>query len=401
MTTLRELNNRRGIDIETFLIVLILIFSTTIAISNILFFQAGGFSDSLTGARSVLYSRFIVSLLNIIYLVFYYLRRKIIHKSSLFIFLFILYTIFVSLTFYSPAVGVVVSNLFAWPLTYIVYYLYASKKSFPKLYRRCLVICCLLCCLFLINTLQTMSSGFTNVGPVYHAIAFLPMVLLLCNKKEKIVLSVLVSLFVIMTAKRAGFLTLITGFYGYFFLKNVQLRSKKKRIFSLAFLIIIVFLLYFIATDIFNLNVIERLRGASEDQGSGRLFIWNEVWQNFYYSPTINKFFGHGFYAVPSMIQPFGKGIFSHNSYLEFLYDLGIIGFGWLALFVFTMLKFLLRLVRENDALAPPASFAMCIILFYSSVSYFFEESNYIMLVISFWGAIQGIYKRKHIIYQG
>lgn len=379
------------INIETVLLYLILFLTLLIAISNILSFQV---NTSPIWARVVIVTQVIVMTLDTAYLLLNYIRRRKILLSTLKYYFFILYILFISILINLPSVYKMFGS-FAWPLTYIVYYLYFSEKNITSNYRKCLVFCHLLCCLVLVRTVLTMSSAFTNAGPVYHAISYLPMVLLICNKKEKIFLSVFASLLVLLTAKRAGFLTLLIGFSGYFFLMSMQSKSFIKKIRNLIGIMILALIAsYFVMT--FSENIIYRLNKIEIDQGSGRLVIWETVLYSFLYSPIFNKVLGHGFNAVPMLIMPYGKNIYAHNSYLEFLYDFGVVGLVLLLFIIFPMVKFLLRLIKEKDELAPTAFFAMSIVFVFSLVSYFFEESNYIMMVVSYLGAIQGIYIRKH-----
>lgn len=379
------------INVESALIYLIMLLTLLIALSNIVSFQV---NTSPVWLRIFLVSQIAVTVLDIFYLLFSYIRKRSIVLSSLKFFLYVIYILFVSLFVYSPSAYKMLASI-AWPLTYVVYYLHFREKNFTNSFRKCLVFCHLTCCLVLVRTVLTMSSVFTNAGPVYHVISYLPMVLLICNKKERILLSVFASLLVLMTAKRAGFITLIMGYSGYFFLKSIQFKTYRKKIQSLFGIIVLALIAsYFIIT--LNEHIIDRLNRIEIDQGSGRLIIWESVLYSFLNSPLFNKLLGHGLNSVPTQIMPFGKPIFAHNSYLETLYDFGIIGLIGLLFIVFTMFKFLLRLIREKDELAPTAFFAMSIVLIFSSVSYFFEESNYIMMVVTYLGAIQGIYKKKH-----
>ena len=378
-------------NIETACLYMILLFSLLVAISNILHFQV---NTSSIWLRVGISAQIIIVILDLSYIVFHYARKKTIYLSSIKLYIYVFYIILVCSFFYSPSPFLVIAE-FAWPLTYIVYYMYCSENDLPQGYRKLLVLCHMMCCLVLVRTVLTRSSQFTNTGPVYHAISYLPMVLLICNKREKFFLSIFAVLLVLLTAKRAGFIALVIGFFGYFLLKSNQVRSLQKKILSLVGIILIAIIAsYFVI--LLNENVLTRLNNILVDQGSGRLIIWETVLNSFNRSPLVNKIFGHGMYSVPHLIAPFGKTIFAHNSYLEILHDLGIVGLSFILILVFNLVKFLLRLIKEKNELAPTAFFAMTVVMLFSLVSYFFEESNYIMLIISYWGVAQGIYKRKY-----
>lgn len=57
--------------------------------------------------------------------------------------------------------------------------------------------------------------------------------------------------------------------------------------------------------------------------------------QAFNVSNLREKIWGHGFQSVYYRLRPGGFSRFSHNSYIEYLYDYGIIGLSLLVLFSF------------------------------------------------------------------
>ena len=143
-------------------------------------------------------------------------------------------------------------------------------------------------------------------------------------------------------------------------------------------------------------KILLRFENISTDQGSGRLRIWQMILSSYASSTPLHKVFGHGIHAVPNFIHPANKYIFAHNSYIEYLFDLGIVGVVLLSLIVLSMIVFLIRLIVEKNKFAPTAAFAVCIIVVFSATSYCFEESNYIMMIAVYWGFIRGsCYRNK------
>jgi O-antigen ligase len=212
------------------------------------------------------------------------------------------------------------------------------------------------------------------------------------------VLSSFATILVVLSAKRTGLLALVSGFCIYLILMINQGHSSKDKFRSILKIALVGCLIYFIAghfMDSYLANVLNRFRAISEDKGSGRLIIWYLIISQFKQAPIGAKIFGHGFHAVPNFIRPFGKYIFAHNSYIEFLYDLGIVGAIILLSVVINMGVFLLRLIRDKYEIALPAAFAFCVILAFSFASYCFEESNYIMPIAMFWGIIRGYYMKN------
>ena len=74
-----------------------------------------------------------------------------------------------------------------------------------------------------------------------------------------------------------------------------------------------------------GLEIFDRFSKLSTDGGSGRDVIWAITLQAFNVSNLREKIWGHGFQSVYYRLRPGGFSRFSHNSYIEYLYDYGII----------------------------------------------------------------------------
>ena len=397
---------RKHIEIKTSLVYMILLSIMFIAVSYTLSFQAGmpAYWTNIT-----LYFKFFVFFLDVVFLSIHLEQNNgKIDILSIRIYLCLLYIALIAFLVFASSILKLFADGFAWPLTYLVFFQYFKKHDSPQNLKLVVVLCHYICCLFLVRTILTIHLDGTNLGPVYHAIVFLPMILLLCKKKEVFIHSLFTFILLFLSAKRTGLITLILGFSSYFILTIKNQNSQKKKwkvilgVLLLALLLIVFSSFYSVQAN----YILQRLSSISKDQGSGRFRVWAQIIELVKESPLNKKVFGHGFQAVPYFVHPYktdkDKFLFAHNSYIEILYDLGFVGLVIIVLVVISILCFLLRLIRANSSLAPTAAFAICIVLAFSLTSYFFEESNYIMMISVYWGIIRGkSYKKSTILLHG
>ena len=345
------------------------------------------------------YSRILIVFLDLIYIIFCYLRRKIVlHGYILSVYLFLTYVIIVTILFFSPSFIHLLLNLFPWPLTFVAFYLYGERNRITPFFCKVFAFTVLVFCLLLVRTVQTRGMLGSNVGTIYYAIACLPMILTLCGRNEKIVLSIAISVITLLSAKRAGTIILLVGFSSYFICRVAQTGQLKKKIWRIIILIVLattatLILSYYITN--YNTAVMDKFNKLSDDQGSGRVIIWNKIIESFRSSSSTKQILGHGYHAVPYEINPNGNNIYAHNSFLETLYDLGIIGLAWMIIMIIYMFIIMFRLIKNKNEIGPASVFAMIIVLVLSLVSYFFDESGVIMHIACFWGLVQGLYRKN------
>ena len=112
---------------------------------------------------------------------------------------------------------------------------------------------------------------------------------------------------------------------------------------------------------------------------------------------TIKKVFGHGFHAVPIIIRPFNRYLFAHSSFVEVLFDFGIIGLVGMIGGILWLLICLIRMIKKRILFAPIMAYSLVIVLLLSAVSYFFEESKMILPVAMTCGMCIGYLERKNV----
>lgn len=308
------------------------------------------------------------------------------------IFCYLGYICIPSMLFYFAGYKELISNAFSWPLTFVAYYLYIRDNFFTPLFRTVFVLGCLACALAMIIALRT--KGMTNsyAGSVYQLISFIPMCLFLLKGRSRWIIFCIIALLTLFSLKRAGTITIALGFIAYYLCTFRNNNKKTGGILKGALVAILFFLIGGAVLPNLEVgqNILRRFDSLSEDGGSGRSDIWENVLRAFKQSPYINKIVGHGYHALPIEVRPDGNVMYAHNSYLETLYDLGLIGFVWLIMIVLVLLLFLIKMIFLKNGLAPIGAFAMCIIIMFSMFSYFFDECGTILMIASFWGIFMG-----------
>ena len=299
-------------------------------------------------------------------------------------------------------------HVLPWPFVFCVFYHYSIDNEIPA----CLNLITLFCIsiifvLAIPNIIKARIFGDGDaIFTTFYSFAFLPFVYLCCNNKISKIYSIIVILLMLFTLKRSAFIIVIVGNFLYYLLqtyinnsksKTYTNNSKSKKIKKILFFFMIV-VAFGLAGDYliekFNLPIYERLSNSINDGGSGRLAIWDQVFWYYSNSSTVEKFFGHGFHAVYYEIQPLGMARFAHNSFLEILYDYGILGLTLILSVFVTILTKTYKMIIEKCKFAPVMGFASVSMTVLATISYFFEVSGLIIPFSAVWGLCIGGFAR-------
>lgn len=225
----------------------------------------------------------------------------------------------------------------------------------------------------------------------YTLLYFLPLVL--CIKKNIIkILGVLAILVAMMfSLKRGGLLSyaIATATYYIFYGFSVSDKKNQKRIIvgTILSLIFISYLFNYINT--FSGDAItDRFLKIEEDQGSGRVEIWNWIFNTYEYNAfSFDTLLGHGWNAVLK-----NSGLRSaHNDFLEILYDFGIIALLLYIIFWIKLGRYAIRLFKKNSEYAAPLAALIVLILSNSMVSHVITYPKYLVLVMLVLGYIHTV----------
>lgn len=387
------------------IVVLLFIFMYVSAIGRIMYWQ----TEELEQWRVIYhYSLGAMFALDILFICLHLIRLRKLEPFHGIIFLYLLYETAITFIFLGFTIKSLIVNAYVWPLTFVVFSIYGETHEIPAVFRTILIWGTGICMLLLIKNIQLHITGHGMrggvIGPLYYCLGFLALIFLFCNTSEKTIFSIITMIMLVISTKRAGVLMIVIGLSGYYLCHAYiqdKLNDRIKKYLRFLFAFLVVALIAYLYFNRYNSTLLIRFSNMFTDQGSGRLIIWELVIHRFQESSIMKKIFGHGFHAVPIEIKPFGREIFAHNSFLEVLYDLGIIGLVGLLFILGRMIHFLIKTIKERDILAPVLVYSMiCILLLSTIAGYFFDESVVSVPIAIAWGSLQGMYKRRLSINQ-
>lgn len=232
---------------------------------------------------------------------------------------FVTFKNFLNISFPAFMLGLVIKDL---EILYI-YFLRFSKISSVILF------------FFYVSGLLNMNNELYLMGLGYSLLIF---VMFLLNDviSQKNIWSAISAIFMILFlfgyASR-GILICIFAFFFFFMYKNIIFNKNRK---ESIFIIMLLFIIYLVRENIINgvFNLFERLniysrtlyslKNGTISQTSGRDIIYSRLWENFSREP----FKIRGINADYNLV-----GIYSHNIFLELLYEFGII-FGFIMIII-------------------------------------------------------------------
>ncbi len=257
----------------------------------------------------------------------------------------------------------------------------------------CLMMLMMLVQYALIFREQNIFLAHSHLLVSYYMLYILPLVFLSKSKTVRIVFTLLATLAVVSSVKRAGLLALVLALLTYIFCwMYVSKRLKVTTVvFGLIGLVAFGFVVYLAGSSDENNNVFERFENLGDDNGSNRVLVWQTTAAMIEKASIDGYITGHGFNTVQSD-SPIGLS--AHNDFLEVTYDYGLIGIVLYVFAIIATLSYLLKLLWAKSEYAPPLAMLMVLYLSLSMMShviiYFF--ANIVMLTI---GYIAGNHERE------
>lgn len=232
----------------------------------------------------------------------------------------------------------------------------------------------------------------------YVILYFLPLVLCINNEKIKLIAILTTISVIFLTYKRGGIIALGSALFVYWFIKSYIDGAEAKwnyrtLIVSVALLMLLSCLCYYVFISMDgNDKLLARFQNIAEDEGSGRLDVYDCTWNMILESDVIGLMFGHGWNAT--MRDSFLK-LSAHNDFLEIIYDFGVIVVSIYVYLLIRLLYYLKFLIKKHSCYAAP--FAASVIIFFinSMVSHIFIYSSYLTVFTLFWGYVYA--KNKHL----
>ena len=303
-------------------------------------------------------------------------KRKSFDFTVAILLLLIFFECLVAISTHSVYMPYAPVDILIWPISVIVYYNYSYYYDITKIAQNKASWFFFAMCAIAVPLIKIHLSGAGNIGqvifPTYFCITTLPLVLILTNNRSyrnlSMVLAVLIST---ASTKRAGTLALILGLFVMFVVEaHIQgtLNQRWKKYLKIMLLILIGTIMVFYLESTGRIQILDRFARLGDDGGSGRDVIWSIVLNAYHSSSLVQRLFGHGFQSVYYILRPGGFYRFAHNSYIEYLYDYGIVGLILLLVFVIALIVSTIDMVRRKARFAP----VMCLLLI---ISVFWECS--------------------------
>lgn len=207
-------------DLYYYLIVVQFCLMFLFAISKIMYWQTNLLNTWYVLQKLCLY---IIFILDVFYILIHLLKKQKFDYFALLVFAYLLYETIISLFTTLYGAGVLIRDGYTWPLTFLVFYLYAQRKEIPSIFRPILISGTVVCMVLLLNNIRIHLYGDGMyggvIGPIYFTISFLGLILYFCSKREIILFSILTTLMIIMSEKRTGFLIVFIGLFLYYLYK--------------------------------------------------------------------------------------------------------------------------------------------------------------------------------------
>lgn len=322
--------------------------------------------------------------------------------------LWILWIIWLFIDFYILGLrGVGVSNIFHvtfGPMTFILFYLISLNYNRVENMLRIGFLIIYLISIYLIYTNLVYFIGvqigeYTEVtNLIYWSLCPLPLLLLYDKKWIQISIVFITTILVILTGKRSAFIIIGLSLLVYMF-NFIKGRYKVFNIFIL--LLIVIGASYFVEEHIYDtfLGVLERMNNIKDDQGSGRIPLYMDVFDVMKNNDFIDWLVGRGFGSIEIT-----KHSNAHNDALQMLFEYGIIG---LVVYIF----FIIYLITRTNLLRKKQSpyyigyvISLIITIILGLVSNLIVFYSYFAFLCAYWGFVEaemvksGFIKKIYII---
>ena len=244
-----------------------------------------------------------------------------------------------------------------WPSVFTLYY-YKIKDE-----KGCRIVLGTFNILFLVNLVNVacfarnrflLMGEITSFNYIYYLICVVPFVAFIKSSQKKILLLLVVSFVVVISAKRTSLIIVLAQFLISLFFVFKNARNK------ILAVVVVVFVAFFSSWGLQRFenaagyNAFSRFEQIQDDGGSGRLYIWMQVWDSYSRLSLPEKLIGRGHNAVRMNSSVHGlyfgeDQISAHNDFLEILYDFGLLTLIIYILIIISIIKLTVSLGRSDS----------------------------------------------------
>jgi len=261
---------------------------------------------------------------------------------------------------------------------------------------------CVFLVLFMLDMIRSGTEHNAFVNNVYYLLVFVP-ISFSWTRNRFVFTLVLSAVSVLVSGKRTAFIALVCAIIIPLLFVVFKKSNRNKILALLAFIVALVGVLLALdwINEAFDIALFERFESIGEDGGSGRIDIYQRVWNEFKSSSVIQKLFGHGYNAVANdkITYSYSSGASiatsAHNDFLEILYDYGLFALVFYVLFLLSLFSVSRRLYKTNNKYANTFLSALIVFVIMSSTSHLILYPTYIvMLFFAFACGVCGLNKQ-------
>lgn len=296
-------------------------------------------------------------------------------------------------------------SVILWPLCLLTTYVFVKYNShyFTILLKAFILIFCIGVVFFLMHRLDSgrnphiidvLTQQRTNI--IYFPLLTLPWLLCIKNKYLKNILFLSLFAIVVFSLKRSAILVMLVMLIP-FVKTNAKVFQKYKVFNAVIFLLFFSFFGYafYKVNEIVGAGAVSRIAAMSEDQGSSRIGIYEEVIDLQLSAGLPEWIMGHGHFGVSKTIS---WEMSAHNDFLEVLFNYGTILFLLYLSLWFIVLLQMKKLYSLRSPLFLAYLSSISIFFIFSMVSHLILYPSYFIYIVSFWGGIQALQEKSPTI---
>lgn len=345
------------------------------------------------------WARLILSFIGVLMLIKNYtlIKRNNVFRSLIILMVFILISTYIHYFVSYPARAESVRNLgdsILWISVMVLAYLIGYKNR-NTLYNSRIIALTIPIYFVVFQSVRAYFVQNTDdtalISTAYYALFLMPFAFMIKRKWLMWFLVCIIFLTVVLSSKRAGFISFIGALivYAYLTIKidNKGDGSRLKYLLSFVLVGIIGLQLFnsFISTN--DIHLLDRLATMSEDGGSGRDEVYAYTWGLLMDSDLLSLLFGHGFNTV---VHYSILGLSAHTDFLETPFDYGIVGMIIYIIFYFRLFKYYKILKRYNPNYAPIFLSTLFITLVLSAFAHLIIYPTHYLFFCMYWGFLMG-----------
>lgn len=251
---------------------------------------------------------------------------------------------------------------------------------------------CIICILGLLYSLNhsVVSDRLIGNNEIFYSLLCLPWLMLIKSPRNRFFMVVLIVICAAVSLKRSAMIISLLSLGVVFYMRFIE--GKRFKIVPTIILVCVVSIIYSFISESQNVvNIVSRFNSIEDDNGSGRMGIYEMVWLLITKSSQMDLILGHGFNSV---IVSIGFAS-AHNDFLEIIYDFGIIGIIIYVSFHLALIKRCISLKKQKSEYFESYLVSYIIFFVMSMVSHLIIYPTYFIILCAYWAFVECNFKQK------